>query len=172
MTDFKLKIVLCGSYDSGKTSLITQFIKSRFTKEYKLTVGVDILTKDVDLGNGLSCTLSIWDIGGQERFNFIRSTFYRGTSGALLVFDISRPSTWDALKMWHAELNQFAANVPFIVIGNKMELLKDVGEVIDRKQCRKYAEEKGGVYIETSSKYNIAVEEAFIKIARMIVEKL
>jgi small GTP-binding protein len=172
MSSYKIKIILCGAYDSGKTSLIMRFIKSRFASDYKLTVGVDILTKDVELDNGQICTLSIWDIGGQERFSFIRSTFYRGSAGALLVFDLSRAVTWDAIKNWRAEVKLFAGDIPFILIGNKLELLQDVGEVIDREECRKYAESQGGVYIETSSKNNIAVDEAFITLTKMIIDKI
>jgi small GTP-binding protein len=171
MSSYKLKIVLCGDYDSGKTSLIMRFIKSRFASDYKLTVGVDILTKEVELENGQIVTLSIWDIGGQERFSFIRSTFYRGSVGALLVFDLSRVSSWNNIINWRAELTQFAGDVPFILIGNKLELIQKVGEVINREECRKYAEDNGGIYIETSSKKNIAVDEAFLTLTKMIVDK-
>jgi small GTP-binding protein len=148
-----------------------RFIKSRFQTDYKLTVGVDILTKDVELENNQICTLSIWDIGGQERFSFIRSTFYKGAAGALLVFDLSRAATWDAIKNWRAEVRQFAGDVPFVLIGNKLDLLQDVGEVIDRDECRDYAESQNSVYIETSAKQNISVDDAFITLTDKIVNK-
>ncbi len=61
MSTYKLKILLCGPAAVGKTSLIYRFIKSKFASEYKLTVGVDILTKEVDYAPGESATLSIWD---------------------------------------------------------------------------------------------------------------
>ncbi len=102
MSNYKLKILLCGPAAVGKTSLIQRFIKSRFQSDYKLTVGVDILTKEVEYEEGKTATLSIWDIGGQERFSFIRTTFYKGASGVLLVFDLSRAATWDAIKNWRA----------------------------------------------------------------------
>lgn len=169
MSTFKLKCLLCGPAGVGKTSLIMRFIKSRFQAEYKLTVGVDILAKEVQVDNHIA-TLSIWDIGGQERFSFIRSTFYKGAAGVLLVFDLSRPETWDEIKNWRTEVKQFAGDIPFVLIGNKLDLLQDVGEVIDRDECRKYAESEGSIYIETSAKNNVAVNDSFQTLARMMIE--
>ncbi|MHA1728868.1 MAG: Rab family GTPase [Promethearchaeota archaeon] len=171
MSSYKLKVLLCGPAGVGKTSLIMRYIKLRFQTEYKLTVGVDILTKDVSLKDNLMCTLSIWDIGGQERFSFIRSTFYKGAAGALLVFDLSRAATWDAIKNWRAEIRQFAGDIPFVLVGNKIDLLQDVGEVIDRDECRDYAESENSIYIETSAKNNIAVEESFIALTQKIIDE-
>jgi small GTP-binding protein len=168
-SSYKLKVLLCGPAGVGKTSLIMRFIKSKFQTDYKLTVGVDILTKDVELSNDNICTLSIWDIGGQERFSFIRSTFYKGAAGALLVFDLSRAATWDEIKNWRAEVKQFAGDIPFVLIGNKLDLLADVGEVIDRDEARAYAESQGSEYIETSAKDNLNVDQAFIALTKKIV---
>ena len=146
-----------------------RFIKSKFQNDYKLTVGVDILTKDIELDNGNICTLSIWDIGGQERFSFIRSTFYKGAAGAILVFDLSRTATWDEVKNWRAEVKQFAGDIPFILVGNYLERLGEVGEDIDRDECSKYAESQGAVYVETSSKDSAHVEEIFLTLTKLIV---
>ncbi|MHA1110280.1 MAG: Rab family GTPase [Promethearchaeota archaeon] len=168
-SSYKLKVLLCGPAGVGKTSLIMRFIKSKFQTDYKLTVGVDILTKDVELENDNICTLSIWDIGGQERFSFIRSTFYKGAAGALLIFDLSRAATWDEIKNWRAEVKQFAGDVPFVLIGNKLDLLADVGEVIDRDEARAYAESQGSVYIETSAKNNLNVAQAFNTLTKRII---
>ncbi|MHA1820545.1 MAG: Rab family GTPase [Promethearchaeota archaeon] len=170
MVTFKLKCLLCGPAGVGKTSLIQRYIKAKFINDYKLTVGVDILTKNVILDN-YETTLSIWDIGGQDRFSFIRSTFYKGAAGALLVFDLSRPETWDEIKNWRAEVKQFAGDIPFVLIGNKVDLLPQIGELIDRDECRRYAEEEGSLYIETSAKENIAVEEAFTTLTKLMIEK-
>lgn len=171
MSTYKLKILLCGPAAVGKTSLIHRFIKSKFERDYKLTVGVDILTKNVEYAAGKTATLSIWDIGGQERFSFIRTTFYKGASGALLVFDLSRSSTFGSIKNWRAEVSQFAGDIPFVLIGNKLDLIPEVGEVIDRDECREYAEDEGSIYIETSAKDGTNVDEAFIELTRLIVAK-
>jgi small GTP-binding protein len=171
MQVYKLKILLCGPAAVGKTSLIHRFIKSKFATDYKLTVGVDILTKEVEYEPGKTATLSIWDIGGQERFSFIRTTFYKGASGVLLVFDLSRAETWGLIKNWRDEVTQFAGNVPFVLIGNKVDLIPEIGEVIDRDECRRYAEEENSVYIEASAKSGVNVDESFTKLTQLIIER-
>ncbi len=160
MSSFKLKVLLTGAAAVGKTSLVQRFIKNRFAANYKLTVGVDILTKDVEFKPGELATLSIWDIGGQQRFEFIRSTFYKGAAGALLVFDLTREQTYIETRKWLTEIRQFSnENIPFVLIGNKVDLLEDVGEVIDREEARAFAENEGSIYIETSAKTGISVDD-------------
>jgi len=172
MSSFKLKVLLTGAAAVGKTSLVQRFIKNRFAANYKLTVGVDILTKDVEFTQGEVATLSIWDIGGQQRFEFIRSTFYKGAAGALLVFDLTREQTYIEVRKWLTEIRQFAGqDIPFVLIGNKYDLLEDVGEVIDRDEARALAESEGSIYIETSAKTGINVDEAFTELTRRIIEK-
>lgn len=135
-------------------------------------MGVDIMNKKVKFDN-TSATLNIWDIGGQERFEFIRRNFYRGTSGALLVFDLTRAFTYETLiKKWYSEMHKYTeSKVPFILIGNKLDLLQELGRVIEPHVPSEFAIEKDSIYIETSAKKNKNVEKSFIELTKKILER-
>ncbi|NHJ19671.1 MAG: GTP-binding protein [Candidatus Lokiarchaeota archaeon] len=169
MSSFKLKILLIGR-NLANNRVIQRIIKNRFAANYKLTVGVDILTKDVEFIPGEVATLSIWDIGGQQKFEFIRSTFYKGAAGALLVFDLTREQNYLETRKWLTEVREFSnENIPFVLIGNKADLLEDVGEVIDREEARAFAEREGGLYVEASPDDIKVVEDAVNALTRRII---
>ena len=170
MSSFKLKVLLMGAAAVGKTSLVQRFIKDGFADNYKLTVGVDILTKDVEFNPGQIATLSIWDLGGQEKFSFIRSTFYKGAAGALIIFDMTREHTFKECQKWIIELKQFAGeNTPFLLIGNKIDFKEIVGSPINEREVLLFTERNNTKYIETSSKDNLNVVDSFNELTRLIL---
>ena len=57
---------------------------------------------DID---GKEVKAQIWDTAGQERFRAVTSAYYRGAVGALVVYDISRRSTFESISRWLDELN-------------------------------------------------------------------
>lgn len=156
---YVFKTLLLGDGAVGKTSLISQFTKGFIKKDYKMTIGVDIFSKTVNSNEG-TVKLSVWDLAGQERFKAVRSAFYGGTAGALLVFDLTRIVTFRNLVGWLEELYKYGApNAPVVLIGNKVDLphLREVR----LEDAEWFATEIGSQYIETSAKTGEHVEEAF-----------
>ncbi|TFF83933.1 GTP-binding protein, partial [Candidatus Heimdallarchaeota archaeon] len=117
------KIVLLGNGAVGKTSLRQQYLGKGFKDGYSMTIGADFAVKRVELGH-LVATFQIWDLAGQQRFDVVRSVYYRGSSGALLVFDVSNPQSFNNLPSWLNELtkNNYDRIVPLVLIGNKTDL--------------------------------------------------
>jgi small GTP-binding protein len=170
MSYWRFKIILIGGGAVGKSSLVKRFVDDTFDQSYRVTIGVDFLTKDVEI-EGKEVKLTIWDIGGQERFKFMRSRFYDGAHGALVVFDLSRADTYNEIKKWLSEYRAHAGeNVPFILIGNKVDLIEDVGVVVERNEAKLFAENEGSIYIDTSAKTGENVEEAFSRLTRLMVK--
>ena len=167
---YKLKMLLLGDAAVGKTSLIKQYIKGSFAKDYKMTIGTDIFTKDV-VTDEHTITLSIWDIAGQDRFKFFRQSFYRGASGAMVAFDLTRYPTFNPnVVNWLKELWGFTGRIPIILIGNKVDLADlrnvrsmDVQQFADKIPCR---------YIETSAKTGQHVDESFHELALAMLNKM
>jgi small GTP-binding protein len=167
---YRFKIILIGAGAVGKTSLVKRFVDDTFSTSYNVTIGVDFLSKDVNL-DGKEVRLTIWDVGGQERFQFMRSRFYDGAHGALLIFDLSRAETYQEIQKWLNEFRTFAGeNVPFILIGNKVDLIEDIGEVVERAEARSFAENEGSIYIDTSAKTGENVEDAFQRLTKLLVK--
>ena len=132
--------------NTGKEDLVNNIAENRFATNYKLTVGVEILSKNIEYKPGEVATLSIWDIGGQQRFEFIRSTFYKGAVGALLTFDLTREQTISEIRKWLNEIFQYTGKIPFLLIGNNIRLDKD--SITNREIIHDLVKNQGGIYIE------------------------
>ncbi len=170
--DYMYKVILTGPGAVGKTSLLHRFITNTFQTNYKITIGVDFMSKTIEIHPNKKAKMTIWDIGGQDRFKFLRQSFYDGAHGALLVFDLTRAATFYEMKTWLGELHQsLGINTPFILIGNKMDLIRDIGECIDSNIARDFAQRYNSVYIETSAKTGIHVENAFLRLTHMMLNR-
>ena len=92
-SDITLKIVLVGDSGVGKSNIISKYTKNEFNYESKTTIGVEFATKALTQ-NGKNIKVQIWDTAGQERYRSMASAYYRGAMGALLVYDITRASSF------------------------------------------------------------------------------
>lgn len=101
--EYLFKVVLIGDSAVGKSNLLSRFARNEFDTNSKATIGVEFQTQVVDI-DGKEVKAQIWDTAGQERFRAVTSAYYRGALGALVVYDISRRSTFDSIKRWLEEL--------------------------------------------------------------------
>ena len=172
MAEYSFKIIIIGPAAVGKSSLIRRFVENQFTLQYKFTIGVDFMTKIIEYGPNKSARLTLWDIGGQDRFKMLRRNFYEGANGALVVFDLSRAQTFSKMKEWISDMHKLInIKIAFVILGNKVDLLTEIGEVIDQNEPYQYAEKNDSVYIETSAKIGNNVEKAFVELTQRIVQK-
>ncbi len=168
---YSLKLILLGDAAVGKTSIVNRFIKKKFKVDYSHTVGVDISNTEVNLDDDTQVTLSIWDVAGQESFNFMRSNFYYGTDGVILCFDLTRAETFDHIYDWLVEVKKLISQeVPFILIGNKVDLLADVGQVVSEEEISNFVEKRNVIYRETSAKNGTNVDIIFEDITKIIIK--
>jgi small GTP-binding protein len=161
MSDIPLfKVVIAGDENVGKTALIRRYCEGKFETSRVATIGVDFQTKVVNLPTG-SVKLSIWDLAGQDRFQVVRLGMYRGSRAAAIVFDLSRPDTLEHLTAWKQEAQGAAANVRFLVVGNKADL------TAVRGAGKKLADSIQAPYVETSAQSGEGVAEMFESLARL-----
>uniref|UniRef100_A0A0A9WD40 Ras-related protein Rab-43 n=1 Tax=Lygus hesperus TaxID=30085 RepID=A0A0A9WD40_LYGHE len=163
--DFLFKIVLIGDCGAGKTSVVQRFKTGNFVERHGNTIGVDFSMKSVTIENK-KVKLQIWDTAGQERFRTITQSYYRSANGVIIVYDITKRSSFLNLHRWIEEVRRYtASNVLLILIGNKCDLnsLREV-EAEERESVVEYIPEII-CSMEVSAKDNTNVEEAFLLLA-------
>lgn len=171
MTDYNylFKYIIVGDAGVGKSCLLLQFTDKRFRAEHDMTIGVEFGHRVVDIDEQ-KIKLQIWDTAGQEAFRSITRAYYRGATGALLVYDISRRSSFDHLAQWLFDARQNAQpNMVIILIGNKNDL--DHREV-SYDEGAWFARQNGLFFLEASAKTGNNVEAAFLDTARQIYDNL
>ncbi|MFX0003004.1 MAG: Rab family GTPase [Promethearchaeota archaeon] len=156
-----LKLVLLGDSAVGKTSLIDMYAHGRFKENYIPTLGVNIVAKEMELGN-FQIRLIIWDIAGQSKYDLSRKMFFQGVVGALFIYDITRHGTFQNIESkWLEDLNEYGEKKLFyILIGNKTDL-QDY-RVVSNEEGRTLADKINACdFVETCAKYGENVEKAF-----------
>ena len=162
-----LKVIVVGDGAVGKTTLTTHFTYGKFIEYYKMTIGVDFFAKDVTIGNDV-VRLQIWDAAGQERFAFMRPNYYEGSSGGFMVFDVTRPDTFQSLDKWLSEVYKKCGKIPLFLLGNKIDL---ESRKVKKSHAERYAEKQGLPYYETSAKTGEFVFDVFSELAYTLYKK-
>lgn len=116
------KVILLGKFGVGKTSLIKKWVYQKFSEEYLTTIGVKVDKKQINI-HGLTLTMLIWDIAGPTPNQKIPQSYMMGSHGVLLVFDLSRPSSYEDLQDEIAAVRDYLPEVPIQPVGNKVDLL-------------------------------------------------
>lgn len=150
--------------------MLLQFTDKRFQPVHDLTIGVEFGARMVTIQDK-QIKLQIWDTAGQESFRSITRSYYRGAAGALLVYDITRRETFNHLTRWLEEAKQNAnANMVIMLIGNKSDL--DARRQVTTDEGKKFAQDHGLIFLETSAKTAQNVEEAFVSTAQKIYSNI
>ena len=114
----------------------------------------------------LKVTLSLWDTGGQQRFDFFKTEFFKGVAAVGLVFDLSRPDTFDKIDGYFEEIRDRSGNIPIFLVGNKNDLNENIGEMISRQSIiDKVNQYYLFEYIQTSALEYQNVEKLFYRLA-------
>jgi len=131
--------------------------------------------------------LSLWDTAGQETYKSITRSYFRGASGALLVYDITRRSTFESVTSWLHDLRQIAEEgIVVILVGNKADLAPSstvTGDgsgreaenkrAVTKEEAEEWCQANGVMqYVETSAKSGEGVERAFLEVAERIYQNI
>ena len=116
-----LKVVTAGEGGVGKTTLLYRYIEGRFLADTRMTIGVEFFLKELNI-EGNKILLQVWDFGGQEHFRPLLKNYAKGARGALILFDLTRPSSLEQIGQWVDICRQENPDNPIIFLGTKLDL--------------------------------------------------
>jgi small GTP-binding protein len=170
---FQFKITIIGDGEVGKTSLIKKFTKGSFRKDYIKTIGAQfsIYEKIVD---GDIIRLLLWDIAGQDQFNFLRASFFKNSNASIIVYSLEPnkigEDSFSHVQDWDTDIKKYCGEIPRVIFANKVDLIEE--ENISHVSLKEMAEKKNflGYYI-TSAKTGKGVIEAFNALIDILYKK-
>jgi len=161
---------MAGAGGVGKTTMVHRFVEGVFLADTQFTIGVEFFLKEIEIEN-TKILLQTWDFAGQPQFRFLHKNYARGAKGALLLFDLTRPTTLESIGEWVNICRADGIDIPILLVGSKADLIESshiepmIIEAI-RKKFNLFD------YIEVSSKTGQGVELAFKKLAKKIIEHI
>ncbi|WKX94478.1 hypothetical protein Q1695_011614 [Nippostrongylus brasiliensis] len=165
--DFQFKVVLLGEGAVGKSSLLMRYVENKFSPRHISTIQASFQTKQLEV-DGCHVTLNIWDTAGQEKYHALGPIYYRGSQGALLIYDITDQRSFDRAKIWLKELQRALGDTAVLmIIGNKFDLERN--RTVNLEEAQEYANSMGAMYEETSAKENIGIENAFERLCKAMI---
>ncbi|SPP87491.1 ras-related protein Rab-11A [Drosophila guanche] len=168
----KQKVILCGDYGVGKSSLFRRFTNNTFVTETdrKSTLGLDHIDREYDVGDK-QIKLQLWDTGGMERVASVTSSYYKFAEGAILVFALDNAASFHSLSQHLLDIVTYAENAKIFICGNKSDLEGREPEVSDEEVeafCEQCHSLISATY-KTSCRSGAGVEEMFRDISRQLV---
>ncbi|AWP17756.1 putative ras-related protein Rab-5C-like [Scophthalmus maximus] len=162
----QFKLVLLGESAVGKSSLVLRFVKGQFHEFQESTIGAAFLTQTVCLDD-TTVKFEIWDTAGQERYHSLAPMYYRGAQAAIVVYDITNTDTFARAKNWVKELQRQASpNIVIALAGNKADIANK--RAVDLQEAQTYADDNSLLFMETSAKTAMNVNEIFMAIAKKL----
>ena len=164
--NWQFKIIVVGDATVGKTSIILRFTDNAFNRNYMVTLGVHVSNKIVKIESS-NIQLVLWDIAGQSKFTLMRTAFYQGAKGVLLVFDLTNLESFHSVKNWYNDVKKYVNDeITGFIIGNKNDLFNE--RKVSSDEARKLAYELNLQYFETSALTGANVKESFDNLAKYL----
>ena len=168
--DYMFRYIIVGDSNVGKSCLLLQFTDNKFRQNHEATIGVEFGGKTIEINNK-KIKIQIWDTAGQEIYQAITRGYYKGATGAFVVYDITRKETFEHVEKWLEDVRTNASkDIQVILIGNKKDLESE--RIISFDEGSALAEKHNILFLETSAKTSFNVKEAFVKSAEKILESI
>jgi len=165
------KVVLIGESGVGKTCIINQFNDGKFDPNIKISISAQFCRKKIDLPNGESVTMDIWDTVGQETFRSITQIFYTHAKVAVIVYDVTNKKSFEEAKnYWYKKIQELDdKDIIIAIVANKYDLYEK--RQVSNEEGEAYAKSIKAIFGFTSAKNNTGIKTLFENIAMKIKQK-
>ncbi|KAK6177567.1 hypothetical protein SNE40_015642 [Patella caerulea] len=176
MAELLFKVIIIGDPTVGKTSFVQRYVNNSYRKDYKMTIGgnlllVDFALKVIKWSDNRNIKLQLWDIAGQERFTSMTRVYYKDAHACVIMFDLTQRSTFQSAVKWKKDLDTKCSlldgsPVPCLLLANKADLAHREVEQSEIEDMCKEQDFLG--WTETSVKDGLMVEESM----RFLIEEM
>ena len=168
-TDLVYKILLLGDSEVGKSCFLMRYADNVFVENYITTIGLDYKLKYIQLDSGQVIKVQLWDTAGQDRYRTIAKNYYKGSHGILLLYDVTKSSSFENIREWIKDIRDEVYEKAIIfLIGNKIDKKDQIK--IKTEEGEKLAEEFNIPFFEASAKSGENVDEIFKALYKKISE--
>lgn len=168
--DYSLKVVAVGESGVGKTCLLIRFVRDQFDDNSQSTLGVEFMSKIIQTEKN-RIQLQLWDTAGQELFRSVTRGYYRGSAGALILFDLANRDSFENVEKWLQDIRDVAReDVVIVLIGNKADLAAK--RQVSREEAEEFARKCNMSYYEVSAKTGENVQQAISSCVEQIEKNL
>ncbi|KAI8820416.1 Gdp-bound Rab23 Gtpase crystallized in P2(1)2(1)2(1) space group [Fimicolochytrium jonesii] len=167
-----IKILVVGNGSVGKSSMIRRFCRGAYNANYKKTIGVEYLEKEVEVPGFGEVVLMLWDTAGQEEFDAVTQQYYNDTDAVAITFSTDDPTSLSTIHSWHSKITSSSLTSPptVVLVQNKIDL-SNVSGGVEAKDAEGLARSMKVPLYRVSVKDWINVEEMFINLAERHLKK-
>lgn len=128
------------------------------------------MAKNISI-NERNVRIQIWDTAGEEAFRSITRSYYKSSTCAFIVYDITEQKTFYDVTSWLQDCRDMCyKNILIYLIGNKNDL--ENKRQVSQEEAQKFAEENNLIFFETSALTGNNIEEIFIQSATELVKRI
>ena len=169
--DHLYKIIIIGDTSVGKTALLSKYLKGVFPTSPLSTVATEFATKIIQIKEGGYIKAQIWDTAGQEKYKSITFHHYKKSVGGLIVYDITKRSSFDNVKNWYNDLINLGEKGCIVaLVGNKLDMVErnERKREVSKLEAQAYAEDNHMLFFETSAYNGTIINDIFEELLQTI----
>ena len=163
------KVIIRGDTAVGKSNILSRYVKDEFSSNSKSTVGVELGIKFLKIKN-TKTKIQIWDTAGQERYRAITSSYFKGSNGCFIVYDITNEASFNNVENWYEQIQkETSKDIPILLVGNKCDLEDE--RKISIEKGKEKAQNLNCAFFETSALKKINIDKIFEELVNNIYDK-